>query len=175
MWLRTLRASFSFSKISPRCFSMFICSARVIGCLVYSIYKRNVPPWSAGLATRSVVGFVGAKVRLFPGLTKHFEEKWLFGGTFYVFFAVFSVVAAVPSPTVASASPPIPTGTAWTDIRSNNLLPLSLCNYACLTVAWTRKMILYRWRLSYAFDLHFFLSTPSMPQHVIFLLLSFAH
>ena len=35
-------------------------------------------------------------------------------------------------------------------------------------------MILYRWRLSYAFDLHFFLSTPSMPQHVIFLLLSFA-
>jgi hypothetical protein len=26
--------------------------------------KRNVPPWSAGLATRSVVGFVGAKVLL---------------------------------------------------------------------------------------------------------------
>lgn len=26
--------------------------------------KRNVPPWSAGLATRSVVGFIGAKVQL---------------------------------------------------------------------------------------------------------------
>ena len=26
--------------------------------------KRNVPPWSAGLATRSVVGFVAAKVLL---------------------------------------------------------------------------------------------------------------
>ena len=26
--------------------------------------KRNVPPWSAGLATRSVVGFVATKVLL---------------------------------------------------------------------------------------------------------------
>jgi len=29
------------------------------------IMQKNVPPWSAGLATRSVVGFVGAKVLLF--------------------------------------------------------------------------------------------------------------
>ena len=50
------------------------------------------------------------------------------------------------APTVSSASPPTPIRTAWTDIRSKNLLPLSLCNYACLTVAWTRKMILYRFK-----------------------------
>ena len=34
--------------------------------------KRNVPPWSAGLATRSVVGFVDAKVRLLFGIAKLF-------------------------------------------------------------------------------------------------------
>ena len=34
--------------------------------------KRNVPPWSAGLATRSVVGFVGAKVRLLFGIANLF-------------------------------------------------------------------------------------------------------
>ena len=37
--------------------------------------KRNVPPWSAGLATRSVVGFVGAKVRLLFGISKLFLRK----------------------------------------------------------------------------------------------------
>ena len=39
-------------------------------CIIH--IKRNVPPWSAGLATRSVVGFVGAKVRLLFGITKLF-------------------------------------------------------------------------------------------------------
>ena len=34
----------------------------VDGLLCIFHIKRNVPPWSAGLATRSVVGFVGAKV-----------------------------------------------------------------------------------------------------------------
>lgn len=37
--------------------------------------KRNVPPWSAGLATRSVVGFVDAKVVLLFETAKLFEEK----------------------------------------------------------------------------------------------------
>jgi len=49
----------------------------VRGCLVYSIYKRNVPPWSAGLATRSVVGFVGAKILLLVESAKYFEGKLL--------------------------------------------------------------------------------------------------
>ena len=40
-----------------------------------SLYKRNVPPWSAGLATRSVVGFVDAKVVLLFETAKLFEEK----------------------------------------------------------------------------------------------------
>ena len=39
---------------------------------------KNVPPWSAGLATRSVVGFVNAKVVLFFGFAKYFEGKLLF-------------------------------------------------------------------------------------------------
>jgi len=51
-----------------------ICSARVMGYLVYSIIK-NVPPWSAGLATRSVVGFVAPKEQLFSEIAKFFEEK----------------------------------------------------------------------------------------------------
>ena len=37
--------------------------------------KRNVPPWSAGLATRSVVGFIAAIIRLSIGVTKLFERK----------------------------------------------------------------------------------------------------
>ena len=37
--------------------------------------KRNVPPWSAGHATRSVVGFVVAKVLLLFGIANFFEEK----------------------------------------------------------------------------------------------------
>ena len=53
--------------------------------------KRNVPPWSAGLATRSVVGFVAAKVLLFSEMAKHFEGKCLFEAHFYVFFAVFAL------------------------------------------------------------------------------------
>ena len=151
MWLRTLSASFSFSKISPRCFSMFICSARVMGCFVYSILKRNVPPWSAGLATRSVVGFVGAKVLLFSEMAKQFEGKCSFEANIYVFFAVFSVVAAVPPPTVASFSPPTPIGTAWTDIRSNTRLSLFVLGrelrfsaFLLFCPSWTRFFTLQR-------------------------------
>ena len=48
--------------------------------------KRNVPPWSAGLATRSVVGFVAAKVVLLFETAKHFEGKCCFEAYFYVFF-----------------------------------------------------------------------------------------
>ena len=48
--------------------------------------KRNVPPWSAGLATRSVVGFVGTKVLLFSETAKQFEGKCLFGGVFLCLF-----------------------------------------------------------------------------------------
>ncbi len=42
--------------------------------------KRNVPPWSAGLATRSVVGFVAAKVVLLFETAKHFEGKFYYLG-----------------------------------------------------------------------------------------------
>ena len=44
---------------------------------IFHIIKRNVPPWSAGLATRSVVGFVAAKVVLLVESTKHFGWKKL--------------------------------------------------------------------------------------------------
>jgi len=43
-----------------------------------------------------VVGFVGAKVLLFSEMAKQFEGKCSFEANIYVFFAVFSVVAAVP-------------------------------------------------------------------------------
>ena len=42
--------------------------------------KRNVPPWSAGLATRSVVGFVAAKVLLLFETAKHFDGKFYYRG-----------------------------------------------------------------------------------------------
>ena len=40
--------------------------------------KRNVPPWSAGLATRSVVGFVAAKIVLLFDTAKHFEGEFYY-------------------------------------------------------------------------------------------------
>lgn len=54
-----------------------------MGCLLYliALYKKRpaLVRWSSG----SVAGSVGAKVRLFSGLTKYFERKLLFAVCIY--------------------------------------------------------------------------------------------
>ena len=58
-------------------------------CCILLPYIKNVPPWSVGLATRSVVGFVGAKVLLFSEMAKQFEGKYSCELLFYALFAVW--------------------------------------------------------------------------------------
>ena len=56
---------FLIFKNKPSLFQYVYLFSEGDGLLCIFHIKRNVPPWSAGLATRSVVGFVGAKVRIF--------------------------------------------------------------------------------------------------------------
>lgn len=59
-----------------------------------ALYKKRptLVRWSSG----SVAGSVGAKVQHFSEITFILYAECLFEVHFYVFFAVFSVVAAVP-------------------------------------------------------------------------------
>ena len=59
-------------KNKPSLFQYVYLFSEGDGLLCIFHIKRNVPPWSAGLATRSVVGFVGAKVQLLFGKAKLF-------------------------------------------------------------------------------------------------------
>ncbi|MBO5612399.1 MAG: hypothetical protein J5918_07365, partial [Prevotella sp.] len=62
-------------KNKPSLFQYVYLFSEGDGLLCIFHIKRNVPPWSAGLATRSVVGFVGAKVQLLFGIAKLFQRK----------------------------------------------------------------------------------------------------
>ena len=55
---------FIIFKNKPSLFQYVYLFSEGDGLLCIFHIKRNVPPWSAGLATRSVVGFIGAKVLL---------------------------------------------------------------------------------------------------------------
>ena len=66
---------FLIFKNKPSLFQYVYLFSEGDGLLCIFHIKRNVPPWSAGLATRSVVGFVGAKVRLLFGIAKLFQRK----------------------------------------------------------------------------------------------------
>ena len=77
-------------KNKPSLFQYVYLFSEGDGLLCIFHIKRNVPPWSAGLATRSVVGFVVAKILLLFETAKHFEWKCCLGVLFYVFFAAFS-------------------------------------------------------------------------------------
>ena len=62
-------------KNKPSLFQYVYLFSEGDGLLCIFHIKRNVPPWSAGLATRSVVGFVGSKIVLLFEIAKLFEEK----------------------------------------------------------------------------------------------------
>jgi len=66
---------FLIFKNKPSLFQYVYLFSEGDGLLCIFHIKRNVPPWSAGLATRSVVGFVGAKVQLLFGIAKLFQRK----------------------------------------------------------------------------------------------------
>ena len=63
---------FLIFKNKPSLFQYVYLFSEGDGLLCIFHIKRNVPPWSAGLATRSVVGFIGAKVQLFSEIAKFF-------------------------------------------------------------------------------------------------------
>ena len=66
---------FLIFKNKPSLFQYVYLFSEGDGLLCIFHIKRNVPPWSAGLATRSVVGFVGTKVLLLFGIAKLFQRK----------------------------------------------------------------------------------------------------